>query len=300
MALNQIPANCTAAGCKNGPNYFSNGAYLCGTHCRNQPRVKVDKSLRPSPAETPFAPPISRGPGNGLVALTQIKGLFGKVDSYDGYLKIFPNYKHGDRKDGIGLPDLSPMRLGPVVHGQKDRFGNLLPPSLNLENFHQANKVFAHYDIDPISNQLNGNFYAGRVARYLDSIPHRHKYDDLKKAPPLYSIWSDSNSQEHIIDYVTSRQFYCNFYERLTRDNPSLLKLREFLANGYCLQICGYDAYPIELKLKPDGVIENISEAIDRTYLDPTHPFGHERVLMTILLLHPEQYPWRKYKTFEF
>jgi hypothetical protein len=54
------------------------------------------------------------------------------VDDHEGYLKIFPNFKHGNRADGMGLPSLSPMSLGPIHHGQPN-----LPPAKNLENFHQ-------------------------------------------------------------------------------------------------------------------------------------------------------------------
>jgi hypothetical protein len=50
----------------------------------------------------------------------------------EGFLKVFPNYKHQNRQDGFGCMKLSPKYLGPVDHGQPD-----LPPALNIENFHQ-------------------------------------------------------------------------------------------------------------------------------------------------------------------
>lgn len=46
-----------------------------------------------------------------------------------GYLMIFPNFKHIGRKDGIGLPKLSPKSLGPINHTMSN-----LPPVQNLEN----------------------------------------------------------------------------------------------------------------------------------------------------------------------
>jgi hypothetical protein len=36
---------------------------------------------------------------------------------------------------------LSPMKLGPVMHGQKD-----VPPATSIENYHQFNKVRMDYD----------------------------------------------------------------------------------------------------------------------------------------------------------
>ena len=53
----------------------------------------------------------------------------------NGYMKIFPNSKHGGREDGLGIPELSPMLLGPVKYDG-------IHDCLNLENFHQGNKVF--------------------------------------------------------------------------------------------------------------------------------------------------------------
>ena len=55
----------------------------------------------------------------------------------DGYLNVFPNYNHENRKDGYGCPSLSPMILFPVDHGQP-----VLPVAQNLENFHQGNKFY--------------------------------------------------------------------------------------------------------------------------------------------------------------
>lgn len=54
----------------------------------------------------------------------------------DGFLSVFPNNKHANRKDGWGLAELSPMQLGPVEHGQPG-----LPPATSIENYHQFNKV---------------------------------------------------------------------------------------------------------------------------------------------------------------
>lgn len=56
---------------------------------------------------------------------------------------------------------------------------------------------------------------------------------------------------------------------------------------------CGYDAHEI-----PEATVD----AIEKAYLDPSVPFGHERVLFAMLALRdtPEEYPWRKYKTLEF
>ena len=81
------------------------------------------------------------------------------VESYDGFLKIFPNYRHENRTNGLGMSNLSPMKLGPVIHEQPH-----LPPVVNLGNFHQGNKCFrCEVDINDNPSQVffqnQYNFY---------------------------------------------------------------------------------------------------------------------------------------------
>ena len=252
---------------------------------------------------------------------------------------------------------------------------------------------------------------------------------------PDYFVWIDKQGKEHRLGYIESRQFYCNFYERLVINSPEFLHLKNLVSDGYSLQICGPDAYPMDdsavtenksrdfgdykissinghevsgisdhevsvvndheisvvndheisgikdhmksapkilraksgkivIKIKSvtpcseDGInkrdirddgkkiceekniemkngekktskdkmidmksgddmnndkkfindikeekVKNIIDDIERAYLDPTHPFGHERILFTMLspgTSSPEFWPWRKYKTFDF
>ena len=66
-----------------------------------------------------------------------------KPELIDGYLNVFPNYKHQNRKDGYGCAKLSPKSLGPVNHGMPN-----LPIAKNIENYHQFAK-FWDYSIGP-------------------------------------------------------------------------------------------------------------------------------------------------------
>lgn len=154
---------------------------------------------------------------------------------------------------------------------------------MNLENFHQANKVFTN-EIDENANITN-EFYITQKKMYLNPLPQRHKYTSKDK--PLYSIWRDKQNNEHKIDYVTSREFYCHFYERETKNNPDFIKLKKMIEDGYNLMIHGYDAY-------------NITKNIEDHYTDKYSPFGHELVLYTMLVTPSEKYVWHKYKTFEY
>jgi hypothetical protein len=77
-----------------------------------------------------------RAKRRGEVVCTKLK-MRHPPEHIDGYRKVFPNYRHANRADGYGCATLSPMSMGPIKHGQPG-----LPDAQNLENLHQANKVF--------------------------------------------------------------------------------------------------------------------------------------------------------------
>ena len=201
-----------------------------------------------------------------------------------GKALILPNNRHGSHPlAAFDCCALSPMRLGPVEHGQPG-----LPPSLNLENFHQGSKCYAE-EVDS-KGQPSSVFSMNRLAMYVDDKPHRHKEcGGLKTKLPLYFVWIDRDGTEKHLTYIESRQFYCTFYERLASQKPEFARLRAMVVDGIDLEICGYDAYPLEKQ----GNYE-------LSYIDPQQPFGHERVLAAMLTLNPTEYPWRTHKTFEF
>ncbi len=262
---------------------------LCGVHARSAKKTgaatelpkrsakdrarRDDETARATSAqiETARLNNVENGKP-GTVILSQLR-MRKAPDENRGFLKVFPNYKHQTRKDGFGCMRMSPMSLGPLEHGQPG-----LPPALNLENFHQGSKCF------PNEVSADGSpspvFRASRDKFYRDATPHRHKYE--RGMRPLYFVYVDSAGVEHRLDYIASRQFYCSFYETLVANEPDFLQLVSLRNGGTNLQICGYDSYPMT--------------DIDATYLDPSKPFGHERVLYTMLSsADPATYPWRKY-----
>lgn len=284
----QAVVKSTGNRCKNGAYYNSNSQYLCGVHSKNKARTQLLKN--PNKSQLKINKLLDH---NQTVSKAQqankISGITGQIILYkmkmmasvpliDGYLNVFPNFKHHNRADGLGFPSLSPKAIGPINHGQPG-----LPIAKNLENFHQGNKVF------PSEVDQNGLplpiFYTTRLDMYLDDVPHRHKTAADGKNVPKYSVWVDNNGVEHHIDYITSRQFYCTYYERATLKNPDFLKLKEMIKDGYNLQICGYDAFVP-------------TKTLEWHYLDPSQPFGHELVLYTMLVT--DDYPWAKHRSFIF
>lgn len=195
----------------------------------------------------------------------------------DGYIMVFPNFKHGNRKDGIGLPDLSPFMLGPVEHDQPG-----LPPCKTLENFHQFNKVY-NFELND-EGEPSDVFFKKQLEAYNSSKGNRHKYGWKKRHQVAYSYYILESGKSIKYDYIQSRYWYCHFYEKLATKKESFKKLQNLLKEGKKLQITGYDGYPL-------------SNDYYKDYIDPEKPFGHERVLQVLLTIDdPKNYPWNIYK----
>ena len=261
----------------------------------------------------------------GSIVMRKMR-MMKKVETIPGYLKVFPNFKHGNRKDGLGLSELSPMSLGPVKHKEPG-----LPKAQNLENFHQQSKAFKSecvlVDDDTDKHTRFGSefkseykafiadrsveskskakydpgkkFFKHQKAGFEDETPHRHK---IKGEIPMFWVWTDKEGVVHKLGYVESRQFYCNYYERLVKKTKQWKLLKKKVNRGYNIQICGYDALDITAFASKlvCAAGEVSAKKIEKLYLDPDHPFGHELVLYTMLLLEEDEYPWRKYKTYDF
>jgi len=282
--------------CK-GPGYFKNSQNqqtYCGVHCPREYRIQLPKhpnrtsnrqrqlQNEKDEAERYAKDNLSRSE-KGSVILRRMK-MMQATPVERGFIKIFPNYNHGSVRDGIGMPSLSPKAMGPVDHGQPG-----LPVAKCIENYHQANKVFPR-EVDPITQDPLPSWYQKRLEFYHDTVPHRHKFPGAPNAP-LYSIHLDSDGVEKRYGYVDSRKFYCRQYEKLaetagTQSNDDLIRLRKLIEDGWNLQICGYDAYGF-----PDTGDNVLDHKV--AYNDPTSPYGHEKVLHALLVLSPEEYPWR-------
>jgi hypothetical protein len=210
----------------------------------------------------------------------------------DGYLMVFPNRRHQQRKDGFGCSELSPMSLGPVdAHHQRG-----LPPALTIENYHQFNKVFPN-EVDADGGDPLPVFFAKQLEAYRDPEPHRHKYPraELQRMAdadgngtqnpnaPLYSYHLDDEGRAHRYSYVESRMFYCVWMERLAKRTVAFARLRAMRDDGYNLQLMGYDGYAV-------------TRPVDEHFADASRPFGHELVIYCLLTVDdPAHYPWTRY-----
>jgi hypothetical protein len=290
--------------CTNGAYYIYQGHYRCGVHSKKDKRKKLPpdpkakekrkKLLEERQESVEKVAQENRVQGiKGYVILRKLR-MMKEPEHVDGYLKVFPNFKHQNREDGFGCMSLSPKSMGPIDSGQPG-----LPISLNLENLHQGNKVFPS-EVDKDGNPLP-RFYKTQKEMYLDPVPHRHKKEAVGKNKniPVYSLWIKKDGTELPLTYFESRQFYTHFYERIAKDLDDFKELKRLIDQGYNLEIVGYDAYPVAKDKKLSQ--KKLVKVLDKCYKDTSRPFGHELVLYSMLMIEDEKkYPWRKYKTEEF
>jgi len=274
--------------CSNHAYYIGAKGYLCGVHAgsgrkllpKNPQAAAVrGRALADHARAVEEAAADNRRADRPGRVVCQKMRMMRNPELIPGTLNVFPNFRHENRADGLGLSALSPMKIGPINHGQPG-----LPPARNLENFHQGNKVYSgEVDEAGAPSQV---FRDAQRRMYEDAVPHRHKRVAGDSNRLLYSVWRTRDGAEHRITYIESRQFYCTFYEGalLGGNAPAaeaFARLTEMVRKGYNLCICGYDAF------QP-------STALDTHYLDPTRPFGHELVLYSMLTLTADYYPWRR------
>lgn len=296
--------------CRNKAYYQVGRICLCGVHSKRFKGTRQALPVNPNKAQERLellrirqqrvedAAAENRAQGRpGQLMLSKLS-MMREPAHHDGFLKVFPNFKHQHRKDGFGCKALSPKDLGPIHHPQPH-----LPPALNLENFHQGNKVFAS-ELDETKAHPSAAFFDTQRRMYESPIPLRHKPQALEqkgnKNIPCFSVWMDASRTLHKLTYLQSRQFYCTYYQRLVEPLPDFRQLVDWLRTGYNLQLVGYDAYqPVAIT---NSMIP-IAQTMEACYLDARRPFGHELVLYALLAHHVYRLdclPWLKYKTFEF
>ncbi len=279
--------------CEKWAYYQEGDQILCGIHSNKTKRITLPKNPKADQikeeqrlARMEKVNQVSQlnfaAGKRGQLIVTKFRMMKG-LEYVDGYYPVFPNYKHGNRKDGYGCPALSPKSMGPITHIMPK-----LPPALNLENFHQFAKVFP-FELDENGRQKL-EYFEARIVAYHDPIPHRHKYDrkELKKKMgqdkniniPAFSLYYTAQGEERKFNYFGCRYFYCKKYEEIALKTKEFGQLKEWLDKGVNLQIVGYDGY-------------SVNKSLWECYCDVGRPFGHELVLYTLLTVDEmKNYPW--------
>jgi hypothetical protein len=281
--------------CDKPAYYLLNGYYFCGAHCKDKNRIEL--KVNPKKKEISAAANDDRQ-DQVVVYMTQNMeaGRFGEViatklygrknpDHKEGFMSVFPNNKHGNRTDGLGMHSLSPMRMGPIHH-----FCPGVGPASCLENFWQGSKQYV------CETELNGDpskeYFKTRDAMFLNPEPQRHKAVSKFESGVKHSVWFDERGQRHFLSYVESRQVYCEIYEYFALKTEDFATLKEAMESGMNLNIIGYDAHNVRRH-----VGKTLKEQFEAAYLDASVPFGHEVCLQALLLLAYDDRPWRKHRT---
>jgi hypothetical protein len=286
---------CQNDGCQKKAYYSVKEYIYCGHHADSDERKKlqvnpqknVDRSSELKLQAKFVEEAVKKNQGKkGTIICSKMLMMKNPIPR-EGFLMVFPNNKHQNRKDGFGCSSLSPMQLGPVKH-----FQDGLPEAKSIENYHQFNKCFS-LEIGEDKNPLP-IFYEKRLEGYNDDTPHRHKYPSasLKKMNkdvvngkniPFYSVHMVDGKEKHFT-YVESRFFYAKQYEILAKNTADFAELIKKRNNGYNLQIVGYDAY-------------EVTEDLYTHYCDEKKPFGHELCLYSLLVIEDlNNYPWNIYR----
>ena len=264
--------------CRNNAYYLCLGSNVCGVHSRNKTRTKLPKNpnadkIRQETYDRHMESVEKARCDKPEIIVSKMR-MMKQPPFVSGFLNVYPNYKHGNRKDGLGLMKLSPKYLGPVNHCMPG-----IPPAKSLENYHQFAKVYS-FEVDD-NGDITPEAFKLRCTGYDSSVPQRHKF--VTTELPMCSAFYDPDGKLRRYTYLQCRYFYCHYYEELVKETNEYKLLRDKIKAGYSINICGYDGCPI---IKP----------IYDHYTDLSHPFGHELVLYTMLTVDdPEEYPWNIY-----
>ena len=276
--------------------YYSLGdGYFCGVHCKDVNRVELPvnprkdeiKKVANTTREDEVVTFMTANIKNGLKGQVVVTKLYGRKnpDHKTGFMSVFPNNKHGDRTDGLGMCSLSPMRMGPIVH-----FCPGVGVATSLENFWQGSKQYGCESLK--DGTPSDEYFQTRNAMFNDTTPQRHKKVSNFESGVKHSVWFEEDGTRHLLSYIDSRQVYCEIYEHFATKTEDFETLREAREGGMNLNIIGYDGHDV---YRYAG--KTLREQFESAYLDASVPFGHELCLQALLLLDHDERPWRKHHT---
>lgn len=219
-------------------------------------------------------------------------------------------------------PILPPHVRGILIHTSASNLGGDLSPYLLaddqgrfLENLWQFSKV---YPSVTAQRQIKSRFHPkdiiwehpaqthvttsgsltpeywdwrskGMSASYAVRYPNGYK----GRSKVLYSLPlnTDPNNLKTLTYIEARKDIYCRLYIELTKDHPTMKKLKQLLAKGTSICIIEVDGPDPEVykgtvieKHFAEQALEINKEVIQYLINDPSHPFGHGFTLAAILL----------------
>lgn len=281
--------------CENQGYYWYNNQILCGVHSRkylnriklkknpNEKEMKKQRKIEHNKTVEKANNENIKNGKKGKIIMRKIR-MMREPKWVERYLSVFPNNRPTHRKLGLHLGNLSPMQLGPIIHNNVK--------CLNIENFHQGNKIFEN-EVDKNKKPLP-IYFERKNKLYKSDIAYRHKWKAFKdfqqpkgnKNICLYSILPGDNIK---YTYLQSRKFYCKYYQKLAENTDQFKQLKKLIDEGMNICIYGYDARVF------DEIIT--IEQINEWYKDSNHSFGHEVTLYCLLMKYKFNFKNERYET---
>jgi len=156
-------------------------------------------------------------------------------------------------------------------------------PMRSLELVWQAAKI-KHGEL---ADGLPGKEYFKRRAQIYDKGEVKRSYIPKHEIAGAVFGWSSSPA----VAWVPSGKFYCVAYDSAARQTPAFRFLVAARADGWNLLLGGPDGHPIGNVCGAAQGSPSV-EDVDSAYSSTRSPFGHERVLVAMLLGHT---PWAQY-----
>ena len=142
-----------------------------------------------------------------------------------------------------------------------------------FENYWQGSKI---YNVDVVNGVVQKEFFIRRAQLFNDPIPHRRALPKKPYGLPIAGFYHG-----RVMGYIESRkEVYAPTYQLLVTPLPAYRRLVEMVTQGQNILIVGPDGRDIPIE------DQSLRQAID----DPTHIFGHELVLCSLL---KGLIPWR-------
>eukprot|EP00040_Diaphanoeca_grandis_P006119 m.36021 g.36021 ORF g.36021 m.36021 type:complete len:372 (+) comp17242_c0_seq1:119-1234(+) len=114
-------------------------------------------------------------------------------------------------------------------------------------------------------------YFKRRAVIYKRGIPKRRYFE--KGSAVGGAVFG--NHDAPLLQWVESRYFYCQQYERAVESSDEFKLLKGILNAGFNLLLLGPDGFP---------VVSPSLTTITQAYSSTRFPFGHERVLMAMLM----------------
>ena len=265
--------------CGNFATYEFNSHLYCGMHCKSKQRVALSpkkKDMKTITESRKLLIDTLTKKVNETADMNKCLGKTGdvemlkiahfeKINYKDGVWCVFPINKFSNRKDGFGCSALDHALLGPVKYENITCF--------NLQNFYEGSAVYLT-DLDEQKN-LKKEFFDQQTKAFGNAVGSKR---DIKGVIQYFYVASQQSGtvgkQYSIMEF---RQLYCELYEKFVEKKDDFLKLKQMIADGKNLCICGFNNY----------------DSVD--YSDATKTFDYCCVLRSMLI--ETKYPWVKVDT---